>query len=109
MHLIVEVVTSSPDRPPAGSPLRAEVRDTSLADAPAETVGASAGQVRGELGTWLDTVEVDFDHPTDRCTIWVHVDVDGDGRVSKGDYVTMMSYPVPPHDGDRVTVEVRRV
>jgi hypothetical protein len=27
-------------------------------------------------------------------TIWVHVDVDADGQVSIGDYITMESFPV---------------
>ena len=29
-------------------------------------------------------------------TVWVHVDTDRDGRVSRGDYVTVQSYPASP-------------
>jgi uncharacterized lipoprotein YbaY len=31
-----------------------------------------------------------------QCTLRVHVDVDGDGQVSPGDYVSTESYPVTP-------------
>lgn len=40
----------------------------------------------------------------------VHVDVDGDGRVSHGDYLSMESYPVLTHGySNRVKVRVREV
>src|SRR6185503_18066914 len=32
--------------------------------------------------------------PQASCSIRVHIDVDGDGQVSDGDYITMQSYPV---------------
>ena len=42
--------------------------------------------------------------------IRVHIDVDRDGRVSRGDYITMESYPVLTWGHpDRVTVRVREV
>ncbi|HYH92499.1 MAG TPA: hypothetical protein VD763_05010 [Candidatus Saccharimonadales bacterium] len=109
MHVIVAVTTRDGDRPPPGVPMRVEIRDTSLADAPSVTVAMVESTVRGVQGAWLDTVEVSFDHDPSQCSIYVHLDVDGDGRVSIGDYVTMASYPVPATDATRVTVEVRRV
>jgi hypothetical protein len=43
-------------------------------------------------------------------TVRVHVDVDGDGRVSRGDYLSMESVPVLTHGyPNRVTVRVREV
>jgi uncharacterized lipoprotein YbaY len=40
----------------------------------------------------------------------VHVDVNRDGRVNRGDYLSMESYPVLTHGyPDRVTVRVREV
>ena len=43
-------------------------------------------------------------------TISVHVDVDGDGKISRGDYITMQSYPVLTFGyPDRVSVEVKKV
>jgi hypothetical protein len=44
-----------------------------------------------------------------QCTIWAHVDFDGDGRVSRGDFVTEAVYPVPPGVQPRVTVRVSEV
>lgn len=42
-------------------------------------------------------------------SISVHGDVDNDGRISKGDFVTVQSYPVPTHgypDNILVTVKI---
>jgi uncharacterized lipoprotein YbaY len=74
------------------------LEDTSLADAPAKLI---AQQVvthipeeiveRGKLpfALWGDI-------PDERATytIYVLIDTDGDGKVSRGDYITMESYPV---------------
>lgn len=59
-------------------------------------------------GASLATVEIDAPD-TPGLTAWAHVDVDGDGRVSKGDWVTVQSYPVPGGVAARVAVSVRRV
>lgn len=107
--VIIEVSASAPDRPPPGAPLTVQLRDTSLADGPASVVAEISTRVRGELGTWLDTVELAVDADPADCTVWAHADVDEDGRVSEEDYVTMASFPVPSGDEVRVAVEVRRV
>jgi hypothetical protein len=112
VRIVVEVVVQAAepgDRPPAGSPLRVEVRDTTYEDALAETVCGIDAAVRDEPGAALAVVELVLPRRPDVSPIWVHVDVDGDGRVSLGDYVTMASYPVPAGDGERVAVAVRRV
>ncbi len=109
MRIIVEVVVGSAERPPTGAPVHVEARDTTFEDARAETVAAADGLVRGDAGTTLDTVELELARVPDSSAIWVHVDVDGDGRVSVGDFVTMASFPVPAVEGGRVTVAVRRV
>jgi uncharacterized lipoprotein YbaY len=45
-----------------------------------------------------------------QCTLRVHVDVDGDGQVSPGDYVSTESYPVNPSTAQQdLQVHVRRV
>lgn len=109
MRIIVDVVADAADRPPCGARVRVEARDTTFEDAPAETVAAADGIVRDDEGAALETVELELAVVPAASTIWVHVDVDGDGRVSIGDYVTMASFPVPDVDGGRVTVAVRRV
>jgi uncharacterized lipoprotein YbaY len=50
--------------------------------------------------------------PDERASyaVYVHVDVDGDGKVSRGDYISMESYPVLTFGyPNRVTVRVREV
>src|SRR5262245_60296143 len=45
-----------------------------------------------------------------QCNLRVHVDVDGDGQVSPGDYVSTESYPVTPSTGQQdLQVRVHRV
>jgi len=108
MVAIIELVASEHDRPPEGTPIRVEVRDTSLADARSVKVAGVDSVVRGRLGTWLDTVEIDVD-PADSLTVWALADVDGDGEVGVGDYITQASYPVPQAQEARITVTLRRV
>jgi hypothetical protein len=107
--VVVEVSAQGEERPAVGAPVRVEARDTSYADAIAEVVGSTDGEVRGQLGRWLTTVELAVETLPASCTIWVHVDVDGDGRVSAGDFITMASYPVPLQDEVHLAVEVRKV
>ena len=109
MHVIVEIVVESTDRPKVGTPIRVEARDTTLQDVAAETIGSATCHVRGELGTWLETVELTLDRRPGDTTIWAHADVNQNGRVSAGDYVTMSNFPVPKHDNGRVTVVLRKV
>jgi hypothetical protein len=109
MHVIVEIANDDPERPPVGASILVEARDTTYEDAPAEVVGSALGEVREALGELLDTVEFSLERRPDSCVVWVHVDVDGDGRISAGDYITMVAYPIPPVDGAIVPVAVRRV
>jgi len=99
----------SSERPPRGARVRVEAHDTTFEDAPSETVAAADGLVRGDEGATVEMVELELIRIPAASTIWVHVDVDGDGRVSVGDYVTMASFPIPAADDGRVTVVVRRV
>jgi hypothetical protein len=79
-----------------------------MADARAITLGSANGRVRGH-GSWLETVEVTVDRIVEGSTVYAHVDVDGDGRVSRGDFVTTRSYSVPDEPEPRVSVSVQRV
>jgi hypothetical protein len=108
MEVVVDVLYEAEDRPPAGAPIRVEVRDTTLQDVAATTLGRAAGQVRRTTGQRLDTVRVVIARVAPDTTIWAHVDVDRDGRVSKGDFVTMSSYPVRSGEAP-LRVTVRRV
>jgi len=107
--LKVRVFVEGSSRPPEGRTVRVQARDTALEDAPATTVAEALGTVSHGHGTLIDTVELRIADVPRHTTIWAHVDVDGDGRVSVGDYVTTTSYPVPAHDEAQVDVRVRLV
>lgn len=110
MVITVEVSVEGDDRPAPGAPIRVEARDTTMTDESSVTVGSVEGAVRSELGSWLDTVELAVETLPAVCTIWAHIDVDGDGRVSKGDFITTVAYPVPRGLSEaRVPITLRRV
>jgi uncharacterized lipoprotein YbaY len=89
--------------------VRVQLRDTSLADAPAILLKEAHGAVARSGSNVLATVQLDVDTVPRGATVWVHVDVDGDGKVSAGDYVTTRSYPVLPGASTAINVEVQRV
>ena len=109
--------------PDAGDPVRVEVRDTSLADAPSRLV-AAADTVLERVGGGLAataTLDVDDDEATPGAdlTVWARCrarSAPDRGRVTPGDWITMESYPLRParrRAGDGVDeateVTVRRV
>src|SRR5215217_5051489 len=114
MRVTVVVTVDGNDRPPLGSPLRVEVRDVAMADAAATVLCAAEARVGpGQLvalGPFvLAQVSCEFQEPPGMGIVWAHVDVDGDGRVSVGDYITKESYPLPAAADGTVTVQVLRV
>jgi len=114
MRVTVVVTVEGNDRPPLGSPLRVEVRDISMADAAAKVMCAAdarvgPGQIVALGPSVLAKVACEFPVAPDMGVVWAHVDVDGDGRVSVGDYITKESYPLPTAGDATVTVQVRRV
>ena len=96
------------ERPPEGAPLVVQVLDTTYADAPAQLLDEAKTQVRGGQGPVLQTVELGY-RPTGAVQhrVRAHVDVDRDGAVSRGDFVTMAAYPV--RNDERIRVAVRKV
>jgi hypothetical protein len=97
MH-VVEVVAED-GRPPAGTRLRVEVRDTTYVDAAAPLVAEASGKVEPGSGPRLGSVSVAVpgDAPAN-LTVFAHVDVDGDGAISPGDWITMSAYSLRDHD-----------
>ena len=77
--------------PPAGAAVRVEIRDISVADAMAPVVASASGQVAlsaaGDSPA-IARVTLEIDRVPDIGTVWAHVDVDGDGSVSVGDFIT---------------------
>jgi uncharacterized lipoprotein YbaY len=88
--------------------VRVRVQDTSNADASAATV---AEQVLEGVNILPGAPPVKFSvsgipkKAGARYVVRVHADVDGNGAVSKGDYVTTQSYPVQD-SGPATTVNV---
>ena len=104
MELTIEVVAFGDAAPPAGAPVIVQIRDAGYQDESSTTVAetranANAGEVLARVSLQCE--------PSTSAIVWVHVDVDESGDVSKGDYITMRSYPVG--EGGAMRVEVRRV
>jgi hypothetical protein len=106
--ITVEVVVAGQPRPPKGVPIIVQIRDTGYQDAPATVLGEARGVVSGSKDDLLAAIRVDVNADTlpRHTTVWAHVDVDNNARVSGGDYVTMQSYPVSgPSAKTRVAVK----
>ncbi len=94
--------------------MRIMLEDVSRVDA--ASVGVAEQIIDGVSYDPTDRASLAFslhgEVPDDRANyaIRVHIDVDRDDRVSRGDYVTMESFPVLTRGHpDRVTVRVREV
>lgn len=109
MQIVIDVVCPGPRRPPPGSPVLVEVRDTSLADAPSVLVADVVVAVAESSGTRLATASIDLPEVPRGATVRVHIDVDGDGQVSVGDFVSTASHPIPDGQVAHVEVPVRPV
>ena len=107
MTLKITVVSDVPL--PPGSSVTVEIRDTSLADAPAIVLHRVAVDVPKTGRTMTVTVPVALAKVPDGTTVWAHVDADRDGRVSKGDYVSVESYPVSIASVQNLRVRVKKV
>lgn len=96
-----------------GGTLRVRLIDVSRADAPASTVaeevipGVTIQSAADRVGFVLDVPHLDRGH---RYAVEAHLDVNGSGETSVGDYRTMEHFAVRPESVDqRVTVRVRPV
>ncbi len=97
-----------------GATLRVFLQDTSLADADAVNVAEQVTEnVSYDAGARTALPFELHGEPPDESahyTVRVHVDLDGDGRVSRGDFINTESYPVLTRGRPReVTVKVERV
>ena len=101
-------------RPFSGAQMRIMLEDVSRLDAP--SIGIAEQVIDDVVYNPGSGASLEFSlHgaiPNERAnyTVRVHVDVDRDGQVSRGDYITMESFPVLTHGHpERVTVRVREV
>ena len=104
--MVVEVAVEGSERPPEGSPLIVRLLDTTYADAPATVVAEAQSHVEAGEGELVCSVELPaVAEGTAGYTVSAHVDVDGDGAVSSGDYVSTASYPVLGDEPVRIAVK----
>jgi uncharacterized lipoprotein YbaY len=108
MTLQLTIVSAGGEPLPPGSPLRVELRDTSFADAPAVVVKKVETTVPKTGRTTSVSVSMEVTTIPDGSTVWAHVDVDRDGRVSKGDLISVESYPVTATT-QKTTIRLKKV
>jgi uncharacterized lipoprotein YbaY len=83
---------------PEGAKIYVSLLDISLADAPSKVVveqvltGIAEKANSGKLISF--TIDGKIENAQSSYSISVLVDVDGDGKRSKGDFINMQSYPV---------------
>lgn len=109
MKLQLTIVCVSGEPLPPGSSLKVEIRDTSLADAPAIVLQRISVAVPKAGRTMAVPVPIELTTVPDGTTVWAHVDADRDGRVSKGDFVSVESYPVTRARLQKLTIRVKKV
>jgi len=102
----VRVDPATGERPPPGTTVHVQLRDTSLADAPAQVLAESEAIVGEGAGPVLASVELPDPPAADRVTVWAHADVAGNRKVSIGDYVTTQSHPVPSPEQQPASLDV---
>jgi uncharacterized lipoprotein YbaY len=84
-------------RPASGVTVYVRVEEASRADAPAAVVAQI--MLRGvEVAAAAPPLPFDLSGiptaPAGRYVVRAHADVDGDGRITRGDYISTQSYPV---------------
>ncbi len=109
MNLKVDLIVSAGKRPAPGTPVWVQLRDTSLADAPAVVLAEARGVVQPGTAPLVASVELKTDALPPGTTVWARVAGSGDmQRTQVGDYITMASYPVTGADR-ALAVEVKQV
>lgn len=97
----------------SGATVRVRLEDVSRADASARTLAEQV--IRDVSYTPGGASDVPFVLHVERLSerraysVRVHVDLDGDGDIKRGDYVSTESYPVTGGHAHDLTVRVRRV
>lgn len=113
MQLVARVVADGDLRPPAGTPVRVELRDVTDLDAPSVLLAAADGRVEDLApGGVLARLTLDVDEPLPAgrdVVLWARVAASDALRSSPGDWVTVQSVPVSGAERDALTVPVRRI
>ena len=96
---------------PASAKIYVRLLNTSMADAPSAVVAEQViDHIASSVSKLVFRLEPDSIEERDTYIVSVLVDVDGDGKISKGDYISMQSYPVLTFGApSEVTIEVKQV
>src|SRR2546421_9711413 len=109
MLIEVNITSSSGEALPPGSLLKVELRDTSMQDVPAIVMKRVHTSVPKEGRTTALPVTLEVAGVPDGTTVWAHIDVDRDGRISKGDFMTVESYPITFAPKQSLTLRLKKV
>jgi uncharacterized lipoprotein YbaY len=109
-----EIVFEGEGQSFSGATAYVRLEDVTQADAPAKTVAEQViNNVSYQAGGGARlpfTLTGDLPGERRRYAVRVHVDVDGDGQVGRGDYISMESYPVLTFGSpSEISVRVREV
>jgi len=111
-YAVTGEIVFSGEAPERASAVYIRVEDVSYSDAPAKVFAEEVlRDVRISGREPLSfSLPVGDPSPTDEYSVSVHVDVDGDGKISPGDFISVQSYPVLTYGrSNQVTISVRRV
>jgi uncharacterized lipoprotein YbaY len=95
-----EILFGTPVELPPGSNVYVRLEDVSMIDTYSKVVSEqSITGINHEVDT---STKLNFEiqgmtYDDHSYSIRVHVDIDGDGNMSKGDFINMQSYPVLTH------------
>lgn len=89
------------------------VLDVSRADAPSITVSENILRDVTLGGEPQQTIAFSIEYSPEkgkRYELFVHIDADGDGKISRGDYINMVSYPISPGEtASSLDVRARKI
>jgi uncharacterized lipoprotein YbaY len=109
-----EILLGEAQRPFTGATVHVQLEDVSYADAPskvvAEQVIPDVSHESGTEHTLKFALYGDIPDERGRYIVTVRVDLKGQGRAIRGDYLSMESYPVLTHGNpNQISVRLREV
>lgn len=111
-YAVTGEIVFSGEAPERASAVHIRVEDVSYSDAPAKIFAEEVlrdVRISGQEPLSF-SLPVGDPNPSADYSVSVHVDVDGDGKVSPGDFISVQSNPVLTYGRpNRVTVPVKRV
>lgn len=112
VHCVVVLDKATPSF--SAATLLVRVDDVSRADSASITVAEAwlkpLAHLSGAESVWQVSLYGALPEPRKLYSIWAHLDIDLDGKISSGDYITTQSYPVLTFDHPReVIVQLTRV